>query len=59
MNSGDNKIADLITDECNINIKSLNRHLNKYKAANGKSKDMVRKLIQLDQQLALNIQKYL
>ena len=33
MNESDETIADLMTDGCNMGVKSLNRYLNQYKAA--------------------------
>ena len=33
INESDHTIADLITDGCNMGVKSLNKYLNKYKAA--------------------------
>ena len=33
MNESDHTIADLITDGCNMGVKSLNKYLNKYEAA--------------------------
>lgn len=59
MNDSDNTIADLITDGCNMGVKSLNRYLNKYAAADEKSKDIAKKLIQIEQQLATDMRPYL
>ena len=55
----DKTIADLITDGCNMGIKSLNRYLNQYKAADEKSKDITKRLIKLEERLAVDIRKYL
>ena len=41
MNESDHTIADLITDGCNMGVKSLNKYLNEYKAADEKSKDLL------------------
>ena len=41
VNESDKTIADLITDGCNMGVKSLNRYLNQYKAADQKSKRCV------------------
>lgn len=38
MNESDQTIADLMTDGCNMGVKSLNKYLNQYKAANEKVK---------------------
>lgn len=55
----DNTIADLMTDGCNMGVKSLNKYLNKYAAADEKSKDITKRLINLEGQLALDIRKFL
>lgn len=59
MNDSDNTIADLITDGCNMGVKSLNRYLNKYKAADEVSKDIAKRLIHLEEKLAIDIRQYL
>ena len=59
MNETDNTIADLMTDGCNMGVKSLNKYLNKYAAADEKSKDITKRLINLEGQLALDIRKFL
>ena len=55
----DSTIADLMTDGCNMGVKSLNRYLNEYKAADEKSKDIAKRLINLEEQLACDIRSYL
>ena len=55
----DNTIADLITDGCNMGVKSLNRYLNQYKAADEFSKDIAKRLINLEEKLAVDIRCYL
>ena len=55
----DSTIADLITDGCNMGVKSLNRYLNKYEAADEKTKDIAKRLINLEEQLAVDIRQYL
>lgn len=59
MEAADSTIADLMTDGCNMGVKSLNRYLNQYKAADEASKDIAKKLIKLEDQLAVDIRKYL
>ena len=59
MHESDHTIADLITDGCNMGVKSLNKYLNKYEAAEERSKDICKRLINLEQNLALNIRGYL
>ena len=59
MEDTDATIADLMTDGCNMGVKSLNRYLNQYKAADEVSKDMAKRLINLEEQLAVDIRQYL
>ena len=59
MEDTDATIADLMTDGCNMGVKSLNRYLNQYRAADERSKDITKRLIKLEQQLALDIQRNL
>ena len=59
INESDGTIADLITDGCNMGVKSLNRYLNQYKAADEKSKDITKRLINLEEKLAIDIRKFL
>ena len=55
----DNTVADLITDGCNMGVKSLNRYLNQYKAADEVSKDITKRLINLEEKLAIDLRGYL
>lgn len=59
MEQSDATIADLMTDGCNMGVKSLNRYLNQYEAADEVSKDMAKRLIHLEAQLAVDIRQYL
>ena len=59
MKDSDETIADLMTDGCNMGVKSLSKYLNKYAAADEKSKDICKRLIKLEDQLATNIRVYL
>ncbi len=59
MNDSDATIADLMTDGCNMGVKSLSKYLNKYKAADEKSKDIAKQLIDLEQRLVFDVQRYL
>jgi len=59
MEESDATIADLMTDGCNMGVKSLNRYLNQYKAADEISKDMAKRLINLEEKLAVDIRQYL
>ena len=55
----DRTVAGLMTDGCNMGVKSLNRYLNQYKAADEVSKDITKRLINLEEQLAVDIRGYL
>ena len=59
MEESDATIADLMTDGCNMGVKSLNRYLNQYKAADEVSKDITKRLINLEEKLAVDIRQYL
>lgn len=59
MEDTDATIADLMTDGCNMGVKSLNRYLNQYKAADEVSKDITKRLINLEQQLTTDMRQYL
>ncbi len=59
INESDATIADLITDGCNMGVKSLNKYLNQYKAAEEKTKDITKRLINLEEKLAIDIRKFL
>ena len=59
MDESDETISDLITDGCNMGVKSLNKYLNEYKAADEKAKDITKRLINLEEQLAVDIRQYL
>ena len=51
----DATIADLMTDGCNMGVKSLNKYLNQYKAADEVSKDIAKRLINLEEKLTVDI----
>ncbi len=59
MNETEHTIADLMTDGCNMGVKSLNKYLNQYKAADEQSKDIAKRLINLEHQLTLDMRKFL
>ena len=59
MEDSDATTADLMTDGCNMGVKSLNRYLNQYKAADEVSKDIAKRLINLEEKLAVDIRQYL
>ncbi len=59
MKPGDATVADLMTDGCNMGVKSLSRYLNEYKAASEVSKDIAKRLIHLEATLASDIRGFL
>ena len=59
MKESDSTISDIMTDGCNMGVKSLSRYLNKYAAADEKSKDITKRLISLEENLSKDIRGYL
>ncbi len=59
LNESNGTIADLMTDGCNMGVKSLNKYLNEYKAADEVSKDIAKRLINLEEELTVNIREFL
>ena len=59
VNNSDETIADLMTDGCNMGVKSLNKYLNKYEAASEYAKDITKRLINLEEKLTIDIRGYL
>ena len=59
LNESDKTIADLITGGCNMGVKTLNKYLNQYEAADEASKDITKRIINLESALARDIRQYL
>lgn len=59
MNESDHTIASLMTDGCNMGVKSLNKYLNQYEAADEISKDITKRLIHLEESLVTDIRQFL
>ena len=59
MNDSDYTVADLMTDGCNMGVKALNKYLNQYSAADEVSKDITKRLINIEEKLAVDIREYL
>lgn len=57
--TSDETIAGLMTDGCNMGVKSLHKYLNQYQAADQASKDITRRLAGLEEQLVTDIRAYL
>lgn len=61
MNDGqdDATIADLITDGCNMGIKSLRRYLNQYPTADSSAKEIANEIIGIEEDLTREMAAYL
>lgn len=59
MDESDHTIADIMIDGCHMGIKSLNRYLNQYEAADEDSKEIAKKLIHIEEELASEMFQYL
>lgn len=59
IDGSDATIADLITDGCDMGIKSLNRYLNQYKGANSAAKQICTELVSAEELLEKDMRKYL
>ncbi|MBQ7314411.1 MAG: hypothetical protein IJW83_00165 [Clostridia bacterium] len=59
MDPTDAAIADLMTDGCNMGVKSLSRYLNQYAAADEQSKDIAKKLIRIEDDLSVDMRGFL
>ncbi len=59
MHDSDKTIADLITDGCDMGVKSLEKYLNKYRAADEKSKNLCKRIIKLEEWLRDGMKAYL
>ena len=55
----DSTIAGLMTDGGNMGVKSLNKYLNEYKAADEKTKDIAKKLIKQEERLVFQVKDFL
>lgn len=59
MNQTDSTVADLMTDGCNMGIKSLHKYRNQYSAADHTAKDICCRLISIEEKLCKDLQNYL
>ena len=57
--NADRMAADLITDGCNMGVKSLYKYLNQYPAADGKIKQLARDVAQAEDTLVKELRSYL
>lgn len=59
MDPDDKTIADLITDGCNMGVKSLKKYMNQYPNAHQDIQKICSKLIHIEEQLAKELAQYL
>jgi len=59
LEDSDRTVADLMTDGCDMGIKSLNKYLNQYSAANEDVKDITKRIIKVEEDFEKELKKYL
>jgi hypothetical protein len=59
INESDKMVASLITDGCNMGIKTITGYINDYPEADKEVKDVAQKIVELEQTLLENIKEYL
>ena len=59
LDASDQTVAELMTDGCNMGVKSLHRYLNQYKQADEGVRDIAGRLIAQEEQLAQQMRPYL
>ena len=59
MEESDRTVADLMTDGCDMGIKSLTKYLNQYESAEEKVKDITKKIIRVESDFEEDLKKYL
>lgn len=59
MEKSDKTVADLMTDGCNMGIKSLRKYKNQYPAAEKRVINLADKLISLEEGMVTDMKKYL
>lgn len=59
MDHSDETVADLMTDGCNMGIKSLRKYLNQYPAAENRVKKIAEDLIEIEEEMTEEMQGYL
>lgn len=55
----DSASAEYVIDGCNMGVKTLSKYLNRYKAADERSKDIAKRLIAVEEELSVSLRKYL
>ncbi len=59
LDDSDATVADLITDGCDMGVKTLNKYLNQYSQADNTSKGLCKKLISIEEKLCKDLRGYL
>lgn len=59
INDSDRVCADLITDGCNMGVKTIQRYLNQFLAADKEAKGKAEELIDIEENLACELRAYL
>ncbi len=59
MEHSDATVADLMTDGCNMGIKSLRKYLNQYPAAENRVKKIADDLIKVEQDMVAEVKEFL
>lgn len=59
MDKSDATVADLLTDGCNMGIKSLYKYMNQYSNAESKVKNLCNNLIDIERELRKDLRSYL
>ncbi len=59
LDPGDKTIAGLMTDGCNMGVKSLNGYLNEYNLADSKARKITSRLIDIEQRMAESMAEFL
>ena len=59
MDKSDATVADLLTDGCNMGIKSLYKYMNQYANAESKVKNLCNNLIDIERELRKDLRGYL
>lgn len=58
-NPSDQTIANIMTDGCNMGIKSVNKYLNQYQNADKDSRNVAEKLVKIESQLHDDLAQFL
>jgi hypothetical protein len=59
LKKSDNTVADVMTDGCNMGIKSIYKYLNQFASADDNSKSIANRLISAEQELRTDLREYL